>query len=481
VYRKPFRPELPMILLPVALAACAVPPRLGPPPALRAPAAVASAQSLAPATATPAPRPWPAANWWQAWGDPQLAALIAEALAANPDIAQAQARLAAADAAARQSRAGLLPTLAANGSAGGQQLSKNLGIPPQFVPPGVLEFGLVNVSGGWALDLWGQGRASLRAARLDAAAAAVDAAQARLMLAAGVAAAYADLAAALERDAVAQEAQAIRQQTLHLTADRVAAGLDNDGARAQAASRLALARADASAAAQAVKVARNRLALLLGAGPDRGLAIAAPAIRPLPTGLPADAGLVLVARRPDIIAARLRAEAAGARETAASRAFLPNLSLAATIGQQSLGFDRLLEGNSFYAQFGPALSLPLLDGGRRAADLRGARAARVAAAAAHDAVLLRAVNEVADAAGAVVALGEQQDAAQDALAQARAARDVASQRYQAGLSSQLAVLIADDAVVAARRALADVTGFRLAADVALVRALGGGFREGERG
>lgn len=470
MYRKSF-----LVLPLIALAACAVPPRLGPAPQLRAPAAAASAESLA----AQAPRDWPAADWWQAWGDPQLNALVAEALAGNPDMAAAEARVAAADAAARQSRAALLPSLGANASLGGQQLSKNQGFPPQFVPPGIRESGLINLQAGWNLDLWGQGRAQLRAARREADAVAVERAQARLLLAASVAAAYADFGAALDRRAVAGEALAIRRQTLELTANRVAAGLDNDGARAQAASRLALADAEAAAAGQQVQVARHRLALLLGAGPDRGLTIAPPTIKPLPPGLPDNAGIGLIARRPDIVAARLRAQGAGARELAASRAFLPNLSLSATIGQQSLGFDKLLEGNSFAANFGPALSLPILDGGRRAADARGARASRAAAVAAHDATLLRALNEVADAAGAVIALGVQQQAAARALAEAEAARQVAALRYQAGLSNQLFVLSADDGVVTARRTLADVSAFRLAADVALVRALGGGFREQE--
>ncbi|OYW15676.1 MAG: hypothetical protein B7Z50_00740, partial [Sphingomonadales bacterium 12-62-5] len=95
------------------------------------------------------------------------------------------------------------------------------------------------------------------------------------------------------------------------------------------------------------------------------------------------------------------------------------------------------------------------------------------------AALLRALNEVADAAGAVTALGLQREALTQGLAEAERARKVASLRYDAGLSNQLLVLTADDAVVTARRTLADVDAFRLAADVALVRALGGGFREQE--
>jgi len=467
---------MPALLMPaLLLAACAVPPRLGPAPELRATGSAGASQSLAgqPAQA------WPAERWWQAWGDPQLDALIGEALAGNPDLAMAAARLAAADAAARQSRASLGPTVSANAVAGGQQLSRNLGIPPQFVPPGVLEQGLINLQAGWTIDLWGQGRAALRAARGEAAAVAVEAAQVRLMLAASVAAAYAEFGAALDAERVAIRAEAIRRQTLDLTAQRVAAGLDNDGARAQAASRLALAEAERIAAGQQVRVARHRLALLLGAGPDRGLAIAPPALKPLPSGLPDDAAIGLMGRRPDLVAARLRAEAAGWRETAARRAFLPNVTLNAIIGQQSLGFDNLFDGGSRYAQFGPALNLPILDGGRRAADLSATRASRAMAVAAHDATLLKALNEVADAAGAVTALAGQDKAAQAALAQARAAQKVALLRYQAGLSNQLLVLAADDAVVAAEQAATGIAAMRLQADVALVRALGGGYRNEE--
>jgi NodT family efflux transporter outer membrane factor (OMF) lipoprotein len=470
VHRKPFL-LLPLLLL----TACAVPPRLGPAPQPRGPGTVAASQSLAQAPA----RDWPADRWWQAWGDPQLDALVAEALAGNPDLKMAVARLEAADAAARQSRAGLRPTLAANASGGGQQLSRNLGIPPQFVPRGILEQGLINLQAGWTIDLWGQGRAALRAARGEAAAVAVEAAQARLMLAASVAAAYAEFAAALEAERVATRAETIRRQTLALTAERVAAGLDNDGARAQAASRLALAAADRAAAAQQVRVARHRLALLLGAGPDRGNGISSPTLKPLPPGLPGDAAVALMARRPDLVAARLRAVAAGWREVAARRSFLPNLTLNAIVGQQSLGFDTLLDGGSRYAQFGPALSLPILDGGRRAADLTGARASRAMAVAQHDATLLRALNEVADAASAATALDAQDKAARTALAEARAAQKVAALRYEAGLSNQLLVLTADDAVVAAEQAAAGIAAARLQADVALVRALGGGYRNEE--
>ena len=461
-----------------ALASCAA-PQLPPPAALRTPEALASATSLASAAGAPA-RAWPAENWWQGWGDTQLDALVAEALAASPDAAMARARLAAADALAVQARAALLPSLVANGTLGGQQLSKNLGIPPQFVPPGIRQFGQLNVQTGFDFDLWGRNRALLQASRGAALAAAVDAAQARLLVASNVAAAYADLAAGLERVALAERAGQIRQTTLDLTRQRVAAGLDNQGATAQAQSRLASARVDLDAAGQAVLITRHRLAALLGAGPDRGLTIAPPKLAVLPPGLPVDAGISLAARRPDVIAARLRAEAEAQRVKAAKAAFLPDLRLSAVVGQQSLGFDKLLQGNSFYTQFGPALSLPIFQGGALKGQYRGARANQDTAIAQYDATLVQALREVADAATSITALDRQLLDAKAAVAAASEARRIALLRYDGGLSSQLPVLTADDTVVASERSLTELQAQRRLADVTLVRALGGGFREGGR-
>lgn len=455
------------------LGACAAVPDVPAPAALRTPAALPTAEALA---GVPTAAGWPAEAWWHGYGDPQLDALIAEGLAGNPDVTAAAARLAEADAIARQSRAALLPSLAGNASVGGQVLSKNQGFPPQFVPSGVLESANINLFGGIDLDLWGRNRAALRAARGEAAAAAVEAAQARLLVASGIVVAYADFAAGLERETVARRSVEIRAATARLTRERVAIGLDNEGAVAQADSRLAQARSDLEGASQAVRLTRHRLAALLGAGPDRGLTIAAPALRPLPAGVPAGAGVGLAARRPDLIAARLRAEAAAARVQSARAAFYPDIRLSAVVGQQSLGFDKLLEGSSFYTQFGPALSLPIFQGGLLSARYRGARAGQDAAIAQYDATLIGALREVADAATNMSAVDRQLAEARAALREAQRAREIAALRYGGGLASQLPVLTADDSVVLTERAVADLAAQRLVADVALVRALGGGFR-----
>jgi NodT family efflux transporter outer membrane factor (OMF) lipoprotein len=287
---------------------CAPVPELGSAPVTRPAAGLTSVSSL-PATAAG----WPIDRWWVAFGDPQLDALIAEGLAGSPDVAAASARVRYADALAQQAGAALSPSLAIDGSVGGVKQSENLGIPPSFVPKGIQDTGRISAALSFNLDLWGKNHAALAAARGEAEAARVDAAQARLLLTTGIASAYADLAQySAERD-VAVAALRVREDTTRLTQQRVAVGVDTQGSLSLAQSRVPQARADIAALDEAIGLTRNRLAALVGAGPDRGRSIARPALKPAPMGLPANVGIDLVGRRPDLVAARLRAEAAADR------------------------------------------------------------------------------------------------------------------------------------------------------------------------
>ncbi|MEZ5891392.1 MAG: hypothetical protein R3D52_14795 [Xanthobacteraceae bacterium] len=146
------------------------------------------------------------------------------------------------------------------------------------------------------------------------------------MLTTGIATAYADLAGYYADLDVAQDAIRIRGASADLSAKRTAAGLDNQATQRQAESRAASARGDV-AAIEAIALTRNRLAALIGAGPDRGRTIARPALAAPSLALPPQAGIDLVGRRPDIVAARLRAEAAAKRIGA--RRLLSNIPVGA--------------------------------------------------------------------------------------------------------------------------------------------------------
>ncbi|MEN2787203.1 efflux transporter outer membrane subunit [Sphingomonas qilianensis] len=455
------------------LAGCATVPKLGAAPERRTPASLESSRAFAaPVGAT---NNWPAADWWTAFRDPQLNTLIAEALRASPDVAAAAARIASAEALAQQSDAALRPSLTVDGQVGGNKQSENLGIPPEFVPNGIRDTGRLTATASYNLDLWGKNRAVLAAATSEAEAARVDADQARLLLSTNIASAYAELAQYhAERD-VAVASLKSREATSRITAERVAVGVDARGSQRQAESRVPAARAEIGAIDEAMALTRNRLAALAGAGPDRGLSITRPTLATLPAGLPSNAGIDLIGRRPDIVAARLRAEAAARRIKVARADFYPNVNLAAIVGLQSLGLGTLLDGGSSYGNAGPAFSLPIFDGGRIRGRYAEARADYDAAVARYDTVLITALREVADAVASQRALDARLADQREALATAADASRIAALRYQGGLSTQLPVLTADDFELTARRAVADLAARRVVLDIALIRALGGGY------
>jgi NodT family efflux transporter outer membrane factor (OMF) lipoprotein len=452
------------------LAGCASVPKLGPKPALASADALGAGQALAGAQGA-----WPAADWWQSFGDPQLSRLIDEALAGSPDVAAAAARVRAAEALAQQAGAALLPQAQLDATAGGIKQSYNLGIPRQFVPKGIIDTGRITGSFSFDLDLWGKNRAELAAATSDAQAAAVDAEQAKLMLSTGVAGAYADLAQLYAERDVAVEAARVRQATADLTVKRVLNGLDTRGEQRQAESRVPAARAEIAALDEAIALTRNRLAALVGAGPDRGLSIERPQLSVTGAALPDRVALELIGRRPDIVAARLRTEAAASRIKVARAAFYPNVNLAAIIGLQSFGLDQLFDSGSLYGSAGPAISLPLFEGGRLEGGYRGARARYDEAVARYNGTLVTALREVADAVASLRALDTRLAEQRQALAAAEEAAKIARIRYQGGLANQLTALQADDTVLATRRAVADLEARRFILDIALIRALGGGF------
>jgi NodT family efflux transporter outer membrane factor (OMF) lipoprotein len=453
------------------LCACASVPHLGAAPQPKPPAAYAASQSFA-----APPADWPSDHWWTAYGDPQLDRLIADALAGSPDLAKAQARLRRAEAYVEITGSTLGPHVAAVASVAEAKQSYNNGVPQAFVPHGWNDTGLVGAGLDWQLDFFGRNRALLAAATSEADAARADAAAARLTLSTAIAGAYADLTQLhADRDA-AEEALRVRTDSEQLITARCQQGLETLAAQARAHSARASAEAELAALDEAIGLTRNRLAALMGQGPDRGRSIARPApgaIRAF--GLPQNLQADLVGRRPDVVAARLTAEAAAKRIKAAKADFYPNVNLTAFIGAQSLGLDMLTSSGSTVGSVGPAVRLPIFDSGRLRGAYRGARADYDAAVATYDQTLTHALQEVADSAVSARALDARLSKSREALDASRTAYALARQRYARGLGTYLDVLTAQDALIGDRRIVADLETRAFALDVALVRALGGGF------
>ena len=176
----------------------------------------------------------------------------------------------------------------------------------------------------------------------------------------------------------------------------------------------------------------------------------------------------------------MRVEAAAARIGAARAGFYPNVNLSGLIGLASFGLNNLVDSRSVIGSAGPAISLPIFDGGQRSANYTRARGEYDGAVAAYDAALLQALREAADAAASLRALGPRTRRIDAALARNESAYRLSRIRYEGGLSDYQAVLISENALLAAREQAASIRlrGFLL--DIALARALGGGFRAPSR-
>ncbi|MES1201440.1 MAG: efflux transporter outer membrane subunit, partial [Pseudomonadota bacterium] len=415
-----------------ALAACAAIPNLGPGPELAAPSHLASARSFAAAETT-----WPSDRWWESFGDTQLNTLIDEALADSPTLAVAAARLRQARAAAEQAGSARYPNIAgqASGNAVHQDLSGdnlpaaiNSALPDDWTTQSNTALRL-----DYAIDFFGRNRAQFAAALSQSKAAAAEAAEARLELSTAVALTYAEFVRLAADRQAAEDAVQVREASARLVARRVANGLESQAPAHQAQSELERARAELIAVDAAIARTRNELAALLGKGPDRGLEVIAPqAPHALATGLPPQVGLDLIGRRPDLVAARLNAEAAAQRINVARADFYPNINLSAVVSFQTLGIDAIGGGNLSAASIGPALSLPIFSGGRLQGAYRGARAEYDASVALYDQTLANALRDVANAFSGRRAIEQQLQQQRAALHDAEEAYRLVRLRYQGG-------------------------------------------------
>uniref|UniRef100_UPI002AB1E5DF efflux transporter outer membrane subunit n=1 Tax=Paraburkholderia sp. J94 TaxID=2805441 RepID=UPI002AB1E5DF len=253
---------------------------------------------------------WPALDWAKQFGDPQLQKLIDEALDGNPTIAQAQARLAKASSYIETSKSALAPKVNAGYSWTRELYSENALYPSPYGGSWYSENNVL-ASASWDLDLWGKNRQRLAQAVSAQRAAEAEMQQARITLAASVARTYNQLAQLYAlRDIAAHEIDN-RKTIGTITNGRVVAGLDTNVERQTANGNIATSQANLSQIDGQIETVRYQLGALLGKGPDRGLQIANPVLNPvanvaLPDNLPAD----LIARRPDIVAARWQVEGA---------------------------------------------------------------------------------------------------------------------------------------------------------------------------
>ncbi|HEY2628158.1 MAG TPA: efflux transporter outer membrane subunit [Usitatibacter sp.] len=418
---------------------------------------------------------WPVDGWWKDFKDPQLDALIEEATKSSPQIAIAQARLRRADALARAAGAALKPTVNGNLSIQEQLFSENSYFPPPFAGSwttqnqGTIDF-------NYEFDFWGRNRSNLRAALGEAKASKVDADAAHLMLSVAIAQAYVDLIRNYAQLDVERATLEQRQKLQDLTSQRFTAGLDSRVELKQAETALPQTRERIARLEESIGIGKNRLAALVGAGPDRALDIQRPTAQAFATGLPTKLPADLIGRRPDIVAQRLRVEAASANIDAAKAAFYPNISLVAYVGLQSLGLSKFISSGSEIAGIGPALSLPIFEGGKLRANLSVKDADYDIAVEQYNETLVEALQEVANQLASFHALEIRRRESKLALVSSQDAYDLAVLRYREGLGNYLQVLSAETQVLIQKSLAADMDARELELSVNLIRALGGGYQ-----
>lgn len=446
------------------LAGCAAPTRTAPPAALQAPAL--GLRDVPSTVVNDA--------WWHSWGDPQLDSLIAQTLQGNPSMAEAQARVQRMQALSGIVDAASLPQATLGAEFSRQRYSAN-GLFPPPIAGRTWSNDTLQAGASWNLDIWGQHRAELASAIGQVRAAQADAAVAAHVLVHQVTRGYVALARLLAQRDVAERMVQQRQQMQQLVQQRREAGLDTRIEQAQSDSTLADTAAQVEGLQEQITLARHQLASLSGQAPQALDAwsprLSALRLASMPTTLGAD----LLGRRPDVVAARWRVEAAQQEVQVARTQFYPNVNLSAFAGFNALGMNHLLDASSRQYGVVPAVRLPLFDGGRLRAQLSGREAERDSAVANYNNAVLGAVKEAADAIGTSQSLDRQWAEQSKALASAENAHTLAQQRFQAGLGNRLAVLSTESAVLAQRRQAIDLQARQLDNRADLMRALGGGW------
>ena len=417
-------------------------------------------------------------TWWVAYGDPQLDDLMRRALADNPTLAEALARVRQAQAAADLAKAGLAPSVSYDAAETRQRFSHDDVIRPPLAG-GMHWEGRQGLNLSWDLDFWGRQASLLRQARSTGVATDLDLVSARLALEGAISQAYVDLDRDFSLVEIAESSIAQRTQILNITRQRVRAGLDTNVELREAEGAVPQARVDLRQAQSDREAAIHLLAELTGRGAREYGVIQKPqwrieAVLQLPKSLPAN----LLGRRPDVLAARSRVEGAVAGQAAAEADFYPDVNLAAFAGTAAIGLDNLFHANSGIYGAGPAIHLPVFDAGRLRARYRSASAEIDAAVAQYDKTVLQAVREVSDQLTRIDALADQLDQQRKSLDAVEAAYHLATERYQAGLSTYLIVLNAETEVLNARRQRVELLSTQVIARVSLLLAVGGSFDPG---
>jgi multidrug efflux system outer membrane protein len=423
---------------------------------------------------------WPVLEWWKRYQDPTLDQLIALGVANSPNLVTARARFDTARQSVRLAAAVSGAQVTANADFERQRLSDNGIFPPRLLGLSWYDQSDLGLQASYTFDWWGKQRYAVESAMDQAHAAQADRGAAALMLASSIADTYFGWQSDQNRLVLARENENTIESECKVTAARVHAQLDfaDDLNRSDLA--LAAAREQIAALEGSAKLRVVALAALTG----RPVAELPPMARnPLPSFpllLPDNVKIDLIARRADITASRWRVEAAERSLDSARADFFPDVTINALAGLSSIDVGRLLEYGSRVPQAGAAIHLPIFDAGRLKARYGGAQAAIDAAVSSYQDTVISAARDVAMQAATRAQIESQRTQRVLEVDAALRIKDSAAARLRQGIADSRTVLKATESWIEQRDALLQLDAAALAADVALQRALGGGYESAQK-
>jgi outer membrane protein, multidrug efflux system len=438
------------------------------------------------------------AAWWQSFHDPTLTWLVTSVEQGNPDLEEATSRIVETREQRRIAYAGFWPTLDAQASDTRLRISENspfaaiaggaasataaqpnaaAGLPLSTGPKPSFTIYQAGFDAAWELDLFGRTRRGVEAAEADIRSAERQLDNARLSLRAEAARAYLELRGLQARQQIARRSLGLQRDNAQLTRSRYTAGFATEVDVANADALVASTEATLPQFDAQVTQAMNRLSRLLGQEPGtlRDRLSTPEAIPPVPPAVAIGLPLETIRRRPDVAAAEAALAAQTARIGVATAQLYPTLRINGSIGLQSGNTVNLFEAASRFFSVGPALIIPLFEGGRLRAQIRLEEARQRTAAIVWRRTVLDALHEVENALAAYYGDQGRRDGLRRQVVAARRASNLARTRFTAGLGTFLEVLDADRTRLSAELAVAESSAAVSTDLVAVYKALGGGW------
>lgn len=406
--------------------------------------------------------------WWQIYHDDALNGLEAQLNVSNENIRAAAAAFEEARALVSQARAGFWPSISA--SAGRERTVTG------SQPPRTLD--TAGLSASWDLDIWGQIRRSAEGSRANEQASAALLAVARLSAQAALATDYFELRAQDQLQIILNDIVAAEQQSLKITENRYRVGVAAKADVVSARTQLLSSQAQQVNAPLQRAILEHAIAVLVGRQPS-DFSVAPSQMRSdvptVPAGLPS----TLLERRPDIAQAERKVAAANAQIGVAISAFFPSLTLSGSDDYAGSAISRLIKTSNRVWAFGPALALSVFDAGLRRAQVAEARAAYDVSVDNYRQTVLAGIQQVEDEIVSLRVL-EQQAVIEDAAVKAaREAETLTLNQYKAGAVPYSSVITSQTTRLVSEETALSVLSGRLQASVAMIEALGGGWKSAE--